>query len=245
MTLISTRPTTTTSAVVMGAFAFGFGLGWLMAETKKRVWCQLQTWYPGLFISSSSSAGGSAAKDPQRRDQTVAKLLEISNQVIAFSYQDRPAGNCVLASINGESQGPRVRPINPVHYQLNNNDDNDPHVIFFTNRLTRKYQDFQKDARAELNFIDSNGIGYVSLSGTVVELSPEQAKSYWKDRMIHFIAEGPQGSEGRYTVLKLLPTQLELISLRLGLDTVHHESWEPWRLILSNPGTKAAKWIKP
>ena len=142
-----------------------------------------------------------------------------------------PASACMLGTVLADGRdsapAPRLRPINPMHVHL---DGPAPQVIFNTNTESRKFKQLSANPRVSLVYLDADGIGYVSIIGTAERLPPNEAVAHWEARQLAFYPEGHADGKGRYSVWRIRPTRMELISIRLGVDSASHRDWRPLAL---------------
>jgi len=220
-----------------GSLAFGaaasFVVGFVLGANQARIKAFLGYHFPHIFVL------GNKQKRSKGVEPTAEELLAIADDIIQASLRGKPAGNCLIANVDQEG-APRVRPINPMTVSLCGDENKKkPKAIFFTNRRSRKYQQFKSDPRAELVYFDPMGISSVRLAGTVQEMSHDDAKSMWKPRMQGFVQEGPQDG-GRYTTYEFHFHRIEVVSMRHGLATTERQDWAPYTLLRDE---KQNEWI--
>jgi hypothetical protein len=76
-------------------------------------------------------------------------------------------------------------------------------------------------------------MGYVNIIGQAEELPPAEALEHWDPMMNMFYPEGSGKGEGRFSVFRLKPQRLELVSDRLGVDSSASAAWTPPALTLA------------
>ena len=172
-----------------------------------------------------AAASGSIVNQGTLRDASDA--VAYAQNIIHASRTRHPASACMLGTVLTDEDGvpkPRMRPINPMQVELTGAR---PHVLFNTNTKSRKFQQLSENRNASLVYLDADGIGYVNLIGTAERLPPDEALQHWETRQLAFYPEGHDEGRGRFSVWRLTPTRMELISMRLGVDSASHSDWRP------------------
>eukprot|EP00937_MAST-01D_sp_MAST-1D-sp2_P004238 g4238.t1 len=106
-------------------------------------------------------------------------------------------------------------------------DSAQPSVVFNTNTKSRKFRQMEANSSVSLCYFDPAGIGYVNIIGTVERLAPTEALQHWEARQTMFYPEGHADGKGRFAVFRLSPTRLEMISMRLNIDSAGQDDWRP------------------
>lgn len=112
--------------------------------------------------------------------------------------------------------------------------EEDMGVWFGTNPKSRKVQQIRKDPRVTLYYYDSQGPGYVTITGeaSVVDDSLETA-TRWKEGWEAFYPNRETG----YVLVKVMPERLEIVSYKHNI-TGDAQTWLP--AFVGFPNTQAA-----
>lgn len=93
-------------------------------------------------------------------------------------------------------------------------------VIWFgTNKNSRKVAEIKNDPRVTVYYGDPSGSGYVVITGSAILVDdPEEKENRWLDHWEQFYLD----RESTYTLIKIIPDRLEVVSYKHGLtgDTV-------------------------
>ena len=181
--------------------------------------------------SASSSSASPAAAVAGSDDDDVRRFMASAKDVIRVARTKHPASACVLGTVLSERKGgtsvPRLRPVNPMAVQLEGGGGSAPAVFFNTNARSRKYAQLARNGAVSMVFLDADGIGYVNVIGEAEQVPPAEAVSMWVPRQRLFFPEGHADGKGRFTVFRVRPRRLEMISMRRGIDSAEHADWRP------------------
>lgn len=117
----------------------------------------------------------------------------------------------------GEDQGPQARIVDPLP------PGPDFVVYFATNPRSRKVQEIGRNSRVTLLYFDSQRLAYVTLVGRATEARGAEKLSHHKPEWETFF---PKAKPEAYTLYRILPSRLEVVSARDGL-TGDPVTWRP------------------
>lgn len=121
---------------------------------------------------------------------------------------------CALITLDRTGQ-PHARVMDPFP------PDADMVVWLATNPLSRKVREIRNDPRVTLIYIDTEGGGYVTLTGTAELVDePGEKASRWKEGWESFYVDRDES----YLLIKVTPGQLDILSFGHGI-TSNLPSW--------------------
>lgn len=130
----------------------------------------------------------------------------------------RIARHCSLVTLDADGH-PQARAMDPFA------PEDDLTVWMGTNRTTRKVEQLRRDPRATLYYFDPQGLGYVTLLGTVEMVDDlEERRARWKEEWAEYYPDGLGG--GSYLLLRFVPHRLEIVSPEHGIADAPL-AWEP------------------
>ncbi len=114
---------------------------------------------------------------------------------------------CALITLD-QSGHPQVRTMDPF------SPDEDMMVWLGTNKNSRKVGEIRLDSRVTLYYEAPDDDGYVVIKGNGYLIDdPEIKKQYWKDEWDEFYPD----KNSTYTLIKVVPIELEIINYRYGI----------------------------
>lgn len=202
--------------------------------------CLLNEKYPFLLMKIGVSKDAPESFIPQpdviRADTVhVDRYLKICEAIIALAGQATLSTLDVTLSDDGEEKTvvkSRIVGSFPPLPSI-------PNIYFTTNKLSRKFQQIQKNPNVVLTYFDKDGQGSLIIDGHVEILSDGESTSMWQNLFFMFYPEGPvteEKPESRFVVIKLIPKRMEFCSVRFNVETAHH-SWLPGALTKTKDGT--------
>jgi general stress protein 26 len=123
----------------------------------------------------------------------------------------RAAHYCFLVTLDssGHPQARVMEPFEPEAGMV---------VWMGTSAKSRKVGQIRDDERATLAYYDAEGVGYVTLIGSVRLVEDlEQRRRRWKPEWEMFYSEGPESDD--YVLLEFVPSRIEVMSFSLGVAT--------------------------
>lgn len=157
---------------------------------------------PALWAQESPRAASPA---PNREH-----ILGVARQIMGG------ARFCTMVTV-GDLGQPQARVVDPL-------DPDSAFVVYVaTNPLSRKVREIKNDPRVTLLYFDSARSAYVTLIGRAAEVpSPQKAAHRKKDWDAFFPAARPDA----YTLYRIVPSRLEVVSAKDGLSG-DPATWRP------------------
>ncbi|MCK4724553.1 MAG: pyridoxamine 5'-phosphate oxidase family protein [Anaerolineales bacterium] len=161
-----------------------------------------------LFFSILTGPASLLAQEKQMVTAERDTLIAVARKLMAS------ARYCALITIDstGHPQARAMEPFPP---------EDDMTVWFGTKRTSRKVQEIRNNPRVALYYADCQGDGYLTISGTAkIVDDPEEKARCWRESWESFYPE----REKNYSLIKVSPKQLELLSIKHGI-TGNEETW--------------------
>lgn len=156
---------------------------------------------PGLFLLALTFSFFDSAVNGQssaNRDTIIIAAHEIINET---TY-------CALVTVDSSGQ-PQIRTMNPFPVK-------DEFVIWFaTSRTSRKVKEIKNNPKVCVYFADHlTAKGYANINGSASviddrELLIKMKRDYW---------DGIQDWQNRFVLIKIIPTSIEIINYKHGLN---------------------------
>jgi general stress protein 26 len=142
-----------------------------------------------------------------RAQDTEFTHYERDNLIAAAKEIMETTRYCALITLD-ESGHPQVRTMDPF------SPDEDMVVWLGTNRNSRKVSEIRLDSRVTLYYAAPGDDGYVVIKGNGYLVDdPEIIKQYWKEEWNEFYPD----KNSTYTLVKVVPDELEIIYYRYGI----------------------------
>ena len=163
----------------------------------------------------------------QKRVKTAQDLVDY-----AVSITERAGEFAILSTVNEEG-GVCSRMIQPFPVEFDSI-AGDPCIYFNTNLLSRKVKQMRANSQCTVTYVNPKEMAYVTWQGQVVQVEDKTvAKKHWKDWLLVFYPEGPDGH--RFSTWTLRPHKIQVVSVTEGIVS-GREDWQPPEVVKSPMG---------
>lgn len=163
-----------------------------------------------LLFAAASSLRAQEAPRVEAPDRSRERVLLVARELMLG------ARFCTLVTLGdlGEPQARIVDPLEPDAAFM---------VYVATNPLSRKVAQIRKDPRVTLLYFDAARSAYVTLIGRATEVTGAEKRAHHKKDWEAFF---PAGKPESYTLYRIIPSRLEVVSAKDGLSG-DPATWRP------------------
>lgn len=105
--------------------------------------------------------------------------------------------------------------------------DGSPILSFNTNRLSRKFEELQKNPEVTVTYMDKNNLAYAVFKGEAKQVSASDSDKYWCSSLLLFYPEGGDASKGsRFTAWEMRPKQISMVDVSENVTPTDRD-WRP------------------
>ena len=173
-------------------------------------------------------------KSEAQKQKSVESAQDLVD--LAVSVTSRAGEFAILSNVNEEG-GVSSRMIQPFPVEIDSV-TSDPCIFFNTNLFSRKVKQIRANPKCTITYVNPKEMAYVTWQGEVVQVQDKMAaKKHWRDWLLVFYPEGPDGH--RFSTWTMRPDKIQVVSVTEGVVS-GREDWKSPEVVKNEMG----KWAR-